>query len=309
MLILSAGKIDNELEKIFGKIPSGLIPINGKPVIFRIIDKLLGEGIKKISITVGYKKEILEKIVAEQYKNRCKLVFITTEFEKPPGNSIKTAMKSCFEKKLLVILGDTLIDNNLTELADNGKNCVLTSQEFGETRNWCVITKKDSIIDEIFDKKELHKDEKYHALVGCYFFNDIDLLKNVLDEFTDDEKLEISSIIKKIKGQNEFQIELAQKWHDVGHLENYFSTKQFVLKTRYFNSLQFDDLGKNVIKTSKNKEKLIDEISWYKEIPEEISKLVPNIVDSTIEDEPFIKLEYIKSPTLSELWLYSDFSI
>jgi len=79
-------------------------------------------------------------------------------------------------------------------------------------------------------------------------------------------------INEKIKDHNEFQTELAQKWHDVGHLENYFSTKQFVLKTRYFNSLQFDDLGKNVIKTSKNKEKLIDEINWYKEIPEEISK-------------------------------------
>ena len=60
VLILSAGKIDNELSKIFGEIPSGLIPINGKPVIFKIIDKLLNEGIKKISISTGYKREILE---------------------------------------------------------------------------------------------------------------------------------------------------------------------------------------------------------------------------------------------------------
>ena len=30
VLILSAGKINNELAKIFGEIPSGLIPINGK---------------------------------------------------------------------------------------------------------------------------------------------------------------------------------------------------------------------------------------------------------------------------------------
>ena len=56
MLILSAGKIEKELEKIFGSIPSGLIPLNGKPVIFRIIDKLLDEGFRKISITIGYKK-------------------------------------------------------------------------------------------------------------------------------------------------------------------------------------------------------------------------------------------------------------
>jgi len=41
VLILSAGKIEGELEKIFGSIPSGLIPLNGKPVIFRTIDKLL----------------------------------------------------------------------------------------------------------------------------------------------------------------------------------------------------------------------------------------------------------------------------
>ena len=47
VLILSAGKIDTELEKIFGKIPSGLIPLNGKPVIFRIIDKLLDEGYRE----------------------------------------------------------------------------------------------------------------------------------------------------------------------------------------------------------------------------------------------------------------------
>ena len=52
VLILSAGQIDKELAKIFGEIPSGLIPINGKPVIFKIIDKLLSEGITNISITI-----------------------------------------------------------------------------------------------------------------------------------------------------------------------------------------------------------------------------------------------------------------
>ena len=56
VLILSAGKIEKELEKIFGKIPSGLIPINGKPVIFRIIDKLLSEGIKKFLLQLDTKK-------------------------------------------------------------------------------------------------------------------------------------------------------------------------------------------------------------------------------------------------------------
>ena len=307
VLILSAGKIDNELERIFGKIPSGLIPLNGKPVIFRIIDKLINEGIKKISIVIGYKKEILEKIISEQYKKQCDLQFIESDFKKPPGNSIKIAMNHCNEKKLLVILGDTLIDNNFIDILKKERNIVLTSQDFHQTKNWCVITKKHEKINEIFDKKDLNNEKKYHALVGCYFFNDIDFLKKILKDFTNDEELEISSIIKGIKEKETFYTESAVKWHDVGHLENYFSTKQFVLKTRYFNSLQFDNSGENVIKTSLDKEKLINEINWYNGIPEEILKIVPNIRDFGIEDAPFIKLEYIKYPTLSELWLYSEF--
>jgi len=308
VLILSAGHINEELSKIFGRIPSGLIPINGKPVIFRIIDKLLNEGIKNISITVGYKKEILEEIITEQYKNQCDIQFIESDFKKPPGNSIKDSMNQCNEEKLLIILGDTLIDNNLTELVNKGKNFVLTSNEFVNTENWCVITKNKGKLDEIFDKKILENNKKYHALVGCYFFNNVNLLKNSLDEFKDDERLEISSIIKKIKEKEEFDSETAQEWRDVGHLENYFSTKQFVLKTRYFNKLQFDDSGENVIKTSTNNEKLINEINWYEQIPDEISDLVPKILDSSIVENPFIKLEYIKHPTLSELWLYGEFS-
>ena len=179
VLILSAGKIDNELAKIFGEIPSGLIPLNGKPVIFRIIDKLIGEGFGKISITVGYKKEILEQIVKEQYKNQCDLEFISTDFQKPPGNSIKDSINQFNEKKLLIILGDTMIGNNLVELVNKGKNFVLTSNEFLNTENWCVITKNEEKLDEIFDKKILENNKKYHALVGCYFFNKVNLLKTI----------------------------------------------------------------------------------------------------------------------------------
>ena len=309
VLVLSAGKIEKELEKIFGNIPSGLIPLNGKPVIFRIIDKLLDEGFRKISITIGYKKEIIQEIISKQYKKKVELEFISVEFDKPPGNSIKTSMNYCPEEKLLIILGDTLIDNNLTELVDKENSFVLISQKFDNPKNWCVITQKDQKIDEIFDKEEnLVKNDKHYVLVGGYFFNDAKLLRQTLEDIDGEEKLEISSIVEKYKNENDVTVELAEQWHDVGHLENYFSTKRFLLKTRYFNSLQFDDLSENVTKKSENKEKLINEINWYKKIPKDISQLVPKILDSDVSNNPYIKLEYIKYPTLADIWLYSNFS-
>ena len=140
------------------------------------------------------------------------------------------------------------------------------------------------------------------------FFNDTKLLRRIVKDVDEEKKLEISSIIKKYKNENNVTVELAEQWHDVGHLENYFSTKQFLLKARYFNSLQFDDSAKTVTKKSENREKLINEINWYKKIPKEILKLVPKILDSDVSDNPYIKLEYVKYPTLADVWLYSNFS-
>ncbi|SVE36247.1 uncharacterized protein METZ01_LOCUS489101, partial [marine metagenome] len=200
VLILSAGKIERELEKIFGSIPSGLIPLNGKPVIFRTIDKLLDEGFKKISITVGYKKEIIQEIISKQYKKKVELEFILTEFNKPPGNSIKTAMNYCKEEKLLIILGDTLIDNNLMKLINKKNSFVLISQRFEKPENWCIITRKNEKLEKIFDKeKNLDKNEEQYALVGVYYFENTSSLKQILDAFNENDKLEISSIIKKYK--------------------------------------------------------------------------------------------------------------
>ena len=309
VLILSAGKIEKELESVFGTIPSGLIPLHGKPVIFRIIDKLLKEGFKKISITTGFKKEILEKIISEQYEGRIKINFITTSFEKPPGNSILTAIEKIQEPKLLVILGDTLVENELSELIQKNSDFVLTSNNFEIPENWCVITSKDGKLDLIFDKKkDLEKTDEQYALVGVYHFDDLASLKHAYAKFNHQECIEISDLIKKYKERKVISAIICEQWYDAGHVENYFVSKQMLLKARYFNSLKFDRSLEIVTKTSENTSKLIDEIEWYKQIPTDLSKLIPKIIDFNQSKKPALKLEYIKHPTLAELWLYSDFS-
>ena len=309
VLILSAGKIEKELESIFGTIPSGLIPLHGKPVIFRIIDKLLKEGFKKISITTGFKKEILEKIISEQYEDQIKINFVTTDFEKPPGNSILTAIERIQECKLLVILGDTLVENELSNLIQKNNDFVLMSNEFETPANWCVVTSKDGKLDLIFDKKkDLEKTDEQYALVGVYYFDDLTSLKHAYAQFNHQERIEISDLIKKYKEEKVISATICEQWHDAGHVENYFVSKQMLLKARYFNSLRFDRSLEIVTKTSENTSKLINEIEWYKQIPNDLSKLIPKIIDFDQSKKPFLKLEYVKHPTLAELWLYSDFS-
>ena len=142
VLILSGGKIPKEMQKFFGKISSGLIPINGKPVIFSTIDNLISHGYNKIAITVGYNKNNLIKILNYRYNDKLKIDFIEIDWKKSPGNSIIKALKNINEERLLVILGDTVINNNYFRFIDKQKDFVISSKKFLDSSKWCIVEKK-----------------------------------------------------------------------------------------------------------------------------------------------------------------------
>lgn len=305
-LILSAGKIPTELEGIFGSIPSGLIPISGSPVIFRIIDKLIGEGFSKISITVGYKKNNLTRILEQHYKNKIKLNFITADHTKAPGNSIVKSLLSIGDEGLLVILGDTLVEDSLAELIRNNKDFVLTSKNFINSESWCLVRQKDNTVDSIYDKKPGLQSDDLHALIGIYFFNNTKTLADITKGLDSNEKIEISYLLELYKKHRPISTIESKQWFDVGHKNTYYVSKKKLLQGRFFNYLEYDEVKSIVTKTSDNKTKLVNEIKWYQNIPDDIKSLIPNVLDCSYSDNPYIKLQHIAAPTLAELWLYGD---
>lgn len=306
MLILSAGKIPSELEGIFGSIPSGLIPINGSPVVFRIIDKLVDEGFSKISITVGYKKNNLIRILEQHYKNKIKLNFITADHTKAPGNSIVKSLSHIDNDGLLIILGDTLVEDSLTDIIYNNKDFVLTSKNFINSENWCLVRQKNSTIDSIHDKKLGLQGADLYALIGIYYFSNSKILTDLTKNLNSNERIEISHLLELYNEHFPISAIESKQWFDVGHKNTYYVSKKKLLQGRFFNYLEYDETKSIVTKTSDNKTKLINEIRWYQNIPDDIKPLIPNVLEYGYSDNPYIKLQHIPAPTLAELWLYGD---
>lgn len=61
-LILAAG-LGTRLAPVTNDIPKSLVPVNGKPILFRQIENLHENGITEITVISGYKAAILEKAV------------------------------------------------------------------------------------------------------------------------------------------------------------------------------------------------------------------------------------------------------
>lgn len=65
-LILAAG-LGTRLAPITNTVPKSLVPVNGKPILFKQIENLHENGITDITIISGYKADVLEKAVHENW--------------------------------------------------------------------------------------------------------------------------------------------------------------------------------------------------------------------------------------------------
>lgn len=125
-LILAAG-LGTRLAPITDDRPKSLVPVNGKPILFKQIENLLENGITDITVVSGYKGEMLKKTVLESYHD-IKIIHSADYASTNNMYSAYLAKNAVGNEPFLMMNADVFYDSSVITalLKDESSNAIVT---------------------------------------------------------------------------------------------------------------------------------------------------------------------------------------
>ncbi len=217
--IILAGGLGTRLRSVVSDMPKCMAPIAGKPFLFYVIEFLKKQGIDKFIFSLGYKHEMIEAWLNEQYP----LMFMQTSIEEEPlgtGGAIKLACSLATEKNVLIVNGDTLFKLNIKILSAAHTiceaDCTLALKPLQNFNRYGLVEiNKDNSIASFKEKQQYEK-----GLIngGVYILNTVNFLQEDLPVKFSFEKDYLEQYIDKRKMYGVVQDEY---FIDIGIPEDY----------------------------------------------------------------------------------------
>jgi glucose-1-phosphate thymidylyltransferase len=231
-------------------VPKCLLPVAGKTILDWIVEDSLSLKPTETIFITGYKAEAVDSFL-EKRPAWGKTRAVVQSNPQGLGEAISLALPYVDDNEpLLIILGDTLFEADLSILHNVDENILYTYKVEDPRRFGVAVTDSTGRITRLVEKpQEFVSDE---AIVGIYYIKDTKVLKQCLKYLMDNN----------IRTKNEFQLTDAlqmmlekgchfrtapvQKWLDCGLAETLLETNAHVLK-RIDNSASVNLPGVKVI--------------------------------------------------------------
>lgn len=302
-VILCGGDINYTSLPIGTNVSNSMVPINGKPVIAWILDDLIKKGINDVVIVLQERNKKLFNFTQWGYARRMNLSYAHVD----KGGSIINSLVNGVEKmkdesRIHLVLGDTLIQD---DFGGDEDFVYVGPNDF--TDNWCLVNYDESgVVQEYHDKVKV-KAPEFKILAGYYYLTDKELLLQSAEACLSQGRGELSAVLKKYGDSKAIKAKQVNQWFDFGHIGHLAEARRKLLQSRYFNSLEIDPIKGKITKSSLKSDKLLDELNWYRLLPEELKILAPRILDEKdAGDKTIITQEFYGYPNLAELYVFGD---
>ncbi|UBZ08181.1 nucleotidyltransferase [Salegentibacter mishustinae] len=207
-------------------VPKPLIPVAGKPIVHRLVEdiaKVLDQPIDEIAFILGdpafFGDDIVESLEGLAKSLNAKASIYRQDQPLGTGHAIMSAKES-LSGPAVVAYADTLIKADFK--LDKEADAVIWTKKVANPEAFGVVNlnEKNEIIELVEKPKEFVSDQ---AVIGIYYFKDIAVLKEKLEEVLDENLMhggeyQINDGIKKMMAEDRiFKTGTVDEWMDCGN--------------------------------------------------------------------------------------------
>lgn len=301
LLVPTAAKVPEELRLDLGNIPTGLIPLKGKPVLEHVSANYNVET-KRYAAFLSKDHNRNSRRIPEDWN------IISLEDTQSLAETILLSLENIPKaelrnSQLFINFADTLIE------PESGNKDQIYFEKEDYTSRWTSFEEEDGEIKSITPKFSSPSKGKENVFTGVFKIQDPVEFKRVLEEEEQNEINQFYKALKKYLKDRDYSLIRSHDWQDVGHLDTYYDAKKSFLNSREFNEIEIDQEN-TIVKQSRDKGKIKPELDWYSKIPAEIQPYTPRIYSSKeTSDKIKVKMEYIGYPSLADLFLFSNHNL
>ena len=207
-------------------VPKPLIPVAGEPIVHRLVKdiaKVLNQPIDEVAFILGdpafFGQDIVESLESLAKSLGAKASIYRQDQPLGTGHAIMSAKES-LSGPAVVAYADTLIkaDFKLDEKAD----AVIWTKKVANPEAYGVVNlnENEEIIELVEKPQEFLSDQ---AVIGIYYFKDIEVLKGKLQEVLEENLMhggeyQINDGIKKMMAEGKiFKTGTVDEWMDCGN--------------------------------------------------------------------------------------------
>jgi glucose-1-phosphate thymidylyltransferase len=231
--LIPAAGAGTRMRPLTNTFPKAMLMVAGKPILFHIVQAAIDAGSKEFVIIVEYLSKTITDSLPVNFPD-IKFHFVKQGEMKGLGHAIFLAEKSCLNKPLLIIYGDTIFDGDLKSVVSK-KYPQIGVMEVEDPRRFGIIeVDKDDFIAKFVEKPE--KPTSNLAIPGVIFFPDstplFQALKYIIDNKikTKGEYQVTDAYEKMIQDGHKMQYFKLKAWYDCGKHEETLSTNRSLLE-------------------------------------------------------------------------------
>src|SRR5687767_11747069 len=196
--VILAGGLGTRLSNAIPAIPKCMAPVNSRPFLFYIINYLRSQGIENFIFSLGYKHEVVEAYLNDQFST----LNFQCSIEKEPlgtGGAVLAACYKARDENVLVINGDTLFRATIPAAAafhlSNNAACTLLLKPMTNIDRFGVVELNADNRVNLFREKKHH--DKGYINCGAYILNVPGFLQEKLPDKFSFEKDYLEKLYKE----------------------------------------------------------------------------------------------------------------